>query len=255
MSTLNCIVTYVAGNMDGYLMHCTMQVKNRFVRSLSQSLNLYRDLIMEHHFHLSKPVVAQLLLNGFEAFVVQHQGQVRSGIELHASVYGKVKRGKEKTKYKVDFISVDTTADMNGGFVASNNETQYMKEHLAEQMGFERIGSLHTHPYLAHEGDMEFMRTEGCDFSPGDINTFTNELNKNNKPYLIELLLTIKQNQRQNIRRDGFIGDARNVFEFSVGNCKCFLRAQAFSLDENRKLIREMTLLGKVRISGEILLG
>ena len=101
---------------------------------------------MEHHIHLSKPVVAQLLLNGFEAFVVQHQGQLRSGIELHASVYGKVKRGKEKTKYKVEFISVDTTADMNGGFVESNDETQYLKEHLAEQMGFERIGRLHTHP-------------------------------------------------------------------------------------------------------------
>lgn len=198
---------------------------------------------MEHHIHLSKPVVAQLLLNGFEAFVVQHQGQLRSGIELHASVYGKVKRGKEKTKYKVEFISVDTTADMNGGFVESNDETQYLKEHLAEQMGFERIGRLHTHPYLAHEGNMVFMRTEGCDFSHGDIKLFTSELNTNNKPYLVELLLAIKQNQRQNIRRDGFLGDARNVFEFSVGNCKCFLRAQAFSLDENGELVPEETFL------------
>ncbi len=198
---------------------------------------------MEHHIHLSKPVVAQLLLNGFEAFVVQHQGQLRSGIELHASVYGKVKRGKEKTKYKVEFISVDTTADMNGGFVESNDETQYLKEHLAEQMGFERIGRLHTHPYLAHEGNMVFMRTEGCDFSHGDIKLFTSELNTNNKPYLVEFLLAIKQNQRQNIRRDGFLGDARNVFEFSVGNCKCFLRAQAFSLDENGELVPEETFL------------
>jgi hypothetical protein len=72
---------------------------------------------MEHHIHLSKQVVAQLLLNGFEAFVVQHQGQLRSGIELHASVFGTVKRGKEKTIYKVEFISVDTTAIMQAGSV------------------------------------------------------------------------------------------------------------------------------------------
>ncbi|HDN9016131.1 TPA: hypothetical protein P2I01_003025 [Aeromonas salmonicida] len=198
---------------------------------------------MEHHIHLSKPVVAQLLLNGFEAFVIQHEGQLRSGIELHASVYGKVKKGKEKTKYKVEFISVDTTADMNGGFVASKVETQNLKEHLAEQMGFERIGRLHTHPYLAHEGDMEFMRTEGCDFSPGDLAQVDSDLREEDEESLVEFLLTIKQNQRQNIKRDGFLGDARNVFEFSVRNCKCFLRAQAFSLGENGELIREETFL------------
>ena len=33
------------------------------------------------------------------------------------------------------------------------------------------------------------------------------------------------------------------VFEFSVGNCKCFLRAQAFSLDENGELVPEETFL------------
>lgn len=198
---------------------------------------------MEHHIHLSKPVVAQLLLNGFEAFVVQHQGQLRSGIELHASVYGKVKRGKEKTKYKVEFISVDTTANMQASSVTYKGETQYLKEHLAEQIGFERIGSLHTHPYLAHEGDMEFMRTEGCDFSPGDLAKVDSDLREEDEESLVEFLLAIKQNQRQNIKRDGFLGGARNVFEFSVGNCKCFLRAQAFSLDENGELVREMTFL------------
>ncbi|MGV2705429.1 UNVERIFIED_CONTAM: hypothetical protein MT382_18780 [Aeromonas salmonicida] len=198
---------------------------------------------MEHHIHLSKPVVAQLLLNGFEAFVVQHQGQLRSGIELHAAVFGKVKRGKEKTKYKVEFISVDTTANMQAGSVTSKDETQYLKEHLAEQMGFERIGSLHTHPYLAHEGDMDFMRTVGCKFSPADLNCVTSDLADVQNGTLVEFLLAIKQNQRQNMKRDGFLGDANNVFEFSVGNCKCFLRAQAFSLDDNGKLVPEETFL------------
>ncbi len=198
---------------------------------------------MEHHIHLSKPVVAQLLLNGFEAFVIQHEGQLRSGIELHASVFGKVKRGKEKTKYKVEFISVDTTANMQAGSVTSKGETQYLKEHLAEQMGFERIGSLHTHPYLAHEKDMSFMRAVGCEFSPADLNCVASDLANVQNGTLVEFLLAIKQNQRQNIKRDGFLGNACNVFEFSVGNCKCFLRAQAFSLDENGELVPEETFL------------
>ncbi|MFM5517522.1 hypothetical protein ACKKBH_07355 [Aeromonas dhakensis] len=198
---------------------------------------------MEHHIHLSKQVVAQLLLNGFEAFVVQHQGQLRSGIELHASVFGTVKRGKEKTTYKVEFISVDTTAIMQAGSVTPKEDTQYLKKHIAEQMGYERIGNLHTHPYLTHEGDMDFMRTIGCDFSPADLAIVEDSLKEENEEFLVEFLLSIKQNQRKNLVRDGFLDDTRNVFEFSVGNCKCFLRAQVFSLDGNGRLVLETTYL------------
>ncbi|MNG95821.1 hypothetical protein D3C85_683230 [compost metagenome] len=60
---------------------------------------------------------------------------------------------------------------------------------------------------------------------------------------VVELLLTIKQNQRENTKRDGALDDQKNVFEFSVGNCKCFIRAQVFSLNENNKLNYEETIL------------
>ncbi|MCY9821880.1 hypothetical protein [Aeromonas media] len=198
---------------------------------------------MEHHIFISKQATAQLILNGFEAFVVQHNGQRRSGIEIHASVYGTVKQGKSKTKYQVEFISVDTTADMKAGSVAFKGETQYLKEHLAKQIGFERIGGVHTHPYLAHEGDMNFIRKEGCDFSPRDLSYVVEELGSQKNLRVVEFLLTIKQNQRENTKRDGTLDDQKNVFEFSVGNCKCFIRAQVFSLNENYDLNYEETIL------------
>ena len=131
----------------------------------------------------------------------------RSGIEIHASVYGTVKKGKSKTKYQVEFISVDTTADMKTGSVAFKGETQYLKEHLAKQIGFERIGGVHTHPYLVHEGDMNFIRKEGCDFSSGDLSYVVEELGSQKNLRVVEFLLTIKQNQRENTKRDGTLDD------------------------------------------------
>ena len=198
---------------------------------------------MEHHVHLSKPAITQMLLNGFEAFVIKHDGQRRSGIELHASLYGTVKKEKKNLHHHIEFISVDTTADMNGGYVAFNQEAQYLKEHIAEQISYEKIGGLHTHPYLLHEGDMNFIRSQGCKFSPQDIELFTAILDDEGKEHLVEVVLTIKQNERQNTQKDGFLDEHENVFEFSVGNCKCFLRAQAFSLDENGEIQYNKTKL------------
>lgn len=198
---------------------------------------------MEHHVHISKPAITQMLLNGFEAFVIKHDGQRRSGIELHASLYGTVKEEKKKHHHYVEFISVDTTADMNGGYVVSNPEAQYLKEHLAEQIGYKKIGGLHTHPYLLHEGDMSFMRTEGCHFSGGDLESFKATIEEEQRAYLLEIVFSIKQNERQNTQKDGFLDEYENIFEFSIGNCKCFLHAQVFSLDKNNEIQFEKTEL------------
>ena len=59
---------------------------------------------MEHHIFISKQATAQLILNGFEAFVVQHNGQRRSGIEIHASVYGTEKKEKAKPNIKLNLF-------------------------------------------------------------------------------------------------------------------------------------------------------
>ena len=52
---------------------------------------------MEHNVYLSKQAIAQMLLNSFEAFIIKHDGQRRSGIELYASLYGWIKEEKKNT--------------------------------------------------------------------------------------------------------------------------------------------------------------
>ena len=198
---------------------------------------------MEHNVYLSKQAIAQMLLNSFEAFIIKHDGQRRSGIELYASLYGWIKEEKKKHHHHIEFISVDTTADMNGGYVAFNQEAQYLKEHLAEQIGYNKIGGLHTHPYLSHEGDMKFMRAKGSHFSDADLDLFRSILISEEKEHLVEVVLSIKQNERQNTLKDGFMDCSDNVFEFSIGNCKCFLRVQAFTLDDKNCIQHEKTIL------------
>ena len=132
---------------------------------------------------------------------------------------------------------------MNGGHVLVDDEAQVLKEHLAEEIGYRKIGGFHTHPYLLNEGTLEFIRTEGCCFSPTDLKLFTYRLAESGDEHLIEVVLTIKQNERLNTQRDGFLDGNDNVFEFSVGNCKCFIRAQAFSLDSDGNIQPVDTIL------------
>jgi hypothetical protein len=102
---------------------------------------------------------------------------------------------------------------------------------------------MHSHPYLLEEMSLDEVRKRGCEFSAGDIECFLQQLERyeSEDAYVLELVLTIKQLEKQNSARDGRI--AENAIEFSVGNCKCFLRAQAFTKDETGALVEESTKL------------
>lgn len=207
---------------------------------------------MPRHFvHLSKATLTQLLLNGFEAFAVKHKGQKRIGIEMWGSLYGRTekKRG-EMLHHYIEFISVDTSAKMKPGSVTPHPLTQLLKESLAADVGFDLLGGVHTHPYLQENSTLQEVRKYGCDFSDADKNLFTSHLldQQGERTFLVQLLFTIRKSQRRNTVRDGRI--ARNLFEFSVGNSKCFLRAQVFALDEADNLIEVSTTITSDYLSG-----
>lgn len=200
---------------------------------------------MNHIVEVTQDALTQMLLNGFEAFVIKHGGNKRSGIEFHASLYGDVEINEDKGEYHnlIQFVSVDTSAKMASGSVESLSEAEDLKEQLAEQLGYYRLGNMHSHPYLMEEMPLDEVRKRGCLFSNGDEACFLQELERyeSEDAYLLELVLTIKQLDKQNTARDGRIDDS--VIEFSVGNCKCFLRAQAFSKNDEGELVEEPTRL------------
>lgn len=193
---------------------------------------------MEHIVEISKNALTQMILNGFEAFVIKHGNEKRSGIEFHASLYGDIQLLNDDRGYRhiIDFISADTSAEMSSGYVAPKKEAGALKEDLSYQLGFYQLGKMHSHPYLAHEMDIEEVRKRGFNFSAGDLDYFSEAIDEYEEGvgYHLEVLLTIKQMERANHVTDG--RREKNVFEFSVGNCKCFLRAQVLSKDENFEL-------------------
>jgi hypothetical protein len=178
-----------------------------------------------------------MVLNGFEAFIIKHGSNKRSGIEFHASLYGDVFFQNNKVCHRVvEFISADTSAEMKSGSVYVRPEAISLKKELSLQMGFHQIGKMHSHPYLAHEMRIKQVRDLGFNFSNVDLSEFRKEIinSSDGAGYHLEVLLTIKEMKRQNYVTDGRMG--RNVYEFSVGNCKCFLRAQVFSISESLDL-------------------
>ncbi len=201
---------------------------------------------MKHIVQINQQALTQMLLSGFEAFVIKHGKYKRSGIEFHGTVYGDISINKIKKTitHKVQFLSADTSAVMKSGYVEINIESTNLKENLAEQLGYYQLGMMHSHPYLSHEMAIEQVRERGANYSEGDLESFEWQLNRyaSDEAYHLEILLTIKQMERFNAAKDGRIDE--NSFEFSVGNCKCFLRAQVFGKDDKTDIILLDTVLG-----------
>lgn len=198
---------------------------------------------MKHVVEISKSALTQMLLSGFEAFIIKHGERKRSGIEFHASLFGDIHLKKNIWTHKIEFISPATSAKMSSGSVWCSEEVSDLKEHISEQLGYYYLGTMHSHPYLRHEMDLDEVRNNGCDFSASDLNCFSHEIDRyeSGQGYHLEVLLTIKHMYREVKKTDG--RKAVNVFEFSVGNCKCFLKAQVFSKDEDGILVWDETEL------------
>jgi len=138
---------------------------------------------------------------------------------------------------------------MMPGYCMPQAESESLKNEVARCFSkLEVIGALHTHPYLNTEikqdDKLDFMRKTGCHFSGEDIDCFTDKLQNNSKEdenYRLEGVLAVYNSKKYNDQRDGFLEE--NIFEFSVGNLKCFLKMQVFSLDEEGAIQEEETIL------------
>lgn len=208
-----------------------------------------------HYVHISKEALIQMLMNGFEAFVIKHKNNKRHAIEMHASVFGKIEMTNSTYHHYLDFISVDTSAEMTGHYVISKDTTD-LKRSIANAAELSILGSMHTHPYLSSEMTLNEVRTTGSHFSPSDLEYFASEFEEDEidgtykfygKLFALHLVLTIRnkddeKKERQRTDRDGSILQ-KNIFEISLANCKCFLNVQIFSFDKSNGLIYEDTKL------------
>lgn len=195
---------------------------------------------MKHIVSLSDSAFFSFLSAGFEAYFVRHAGRTHRQLEVNAQLFGRKVMLKTQTKHFVDVVSVDTSAHMKKHAVVTNSESTKIKKALSEVLGYEHLGSAHSHPYGLKEERLSYVREHGANFSESDYNAIRFALHNFGHDTHVELLLTLLP--QANDRTQNGLQLADDFIEFNIGNCKCFLRAQVFSLVDET-LIQEPTLI------------
>lgn len=195
---------------------------------------------MKHIVSLSDSAFFSFVSAGFEAYFVRHAGRIHRQLEMNAQLFGRKVILKTQTKHFVDVVSVDTSAHMKKHAVVANCESTKIKKALSELIGYKHLGSAHSHPYGLKEEKLSYVREHGANFSESDIDAIQHSLLNFGHDTHVELLLTLLP--QKNFSKQNDLQLADDFIEFNIGNCKCFLRAQVFTLVDER-LIQEPTLL------------
>lgn len=195
---------------------------------------------MKHMVSLSDSAFFSLLSAGFEAYFVRHAGRTHRQLEMNAQLFGRKVMLKTQTKHLVEVVSVDTSAHMRKRAVVTNSESTKIKKVLSEMIGYEHLGSAHSHPFGLKEERLSYVRDHGSNFSESDLDAIQHLLLNFGHDTHVELLLTLLP--KANVSTQNGLQLAENFIEFNIGNCKCFLRAQVFTLVDE-KLIQVKTCL------------
>lgn len=192
---------------------------------------------------VSKSALFEMIMAAFEAYAVKHDGKDMVAIEVHAQVWGKINKA-HPFKCSIEHVSVDTSAIQERGSVEPNPLTLEIKKDIASVfgMGYEHIGTFHSHPYLKHievANTNEIRKNKFYNFSKGDHECEFDEptMKVGNKNYSVALVMTIHAAEKSDDRKDGPIDI--NLFEFSLGNVKLWLKAQVYQHIDTDNLTHE----------------
>ncbi|MGP9800501.1 hypothetical protein [Rheinheimera sp. NSM] len=195
---------------------------------------------------LNNSAFFSLLLEGLEAYAIKHHGKKSVAIETHAQLWGKVNK-RLPFSCEVKHISVDSSAKKSRGSVTPDLLSLELKRDVANMFGdeYRHLGTFHTHPWIISEELYEDERVESpnsirrhklYEFSNSDhfceCGRPTIEVGKNK--FSVALVMTILAASKADDRKDGAIND--DLFEFSLGNVKVWLKAQIYQHKELDKL-------------------
>lgn len=179
-----------------------------------------------------------LLLEGLEAYAIKHDQKKFVAIETHAQLWGRANK-KLQFKCRIEHASVDSSAIKKRGEVSPNPLALELKQDVAAMFGdkYQHLGTFHTHPWLKGEELVDDKRVLNArsirendlfDFSPEDYQCEIDEptVHVNSKQFSIALVITIFAAQKADDRLDGALSS--NLYEFSLGNIKVWLKAQVY---------------------------
>lgn len=184
---------------------------------------------------ISKSALFGLIQEGIEAYAIKYHGQKNIAIETHAQLWGTTNR-RLPFKCEIKHISVCSSAERTRGSVSSNPEVLKIKKDIASVFGedYQHLGTFHTHPYIKSEVEdaSQLRKNKLYNFSYSDylceITRPTISVGKHQ--FSIALVMTIFSAQKADDRRDGYVSN--NLYEFSLGNLKIWLKAQVYKFVE-----------------------
>lgn len=190
---------------------------------------------MKHKVVIKDDALFQMVTAGLEAYCIRHPGKRSTGIECFGRLWGSYTENARSSSLIVKSMTVDTSARMNNGWTENNQDTQALKMQVAELFAhrFQYLGDFHTHPYQQNEKNsrltaQELRKQELFRFSDGDVENSLLSLPIEGSDRMLSIVLTLFRMSRVNTELDGRIDE--NTLEFSVGNVKCWLRAQVYNV-------------------------
>lgn len=179
---------------------------------------------------VSKSVLFEMIMATYEAYAVKHDGKYIVALETYGTLWGSLK-GRKGFSCSLEHFSVESSARRQRGGVEALTVSRQIKDEIADVFGegYQYLGSFHSHPYIKSEvaTARELRKERLFDFSKGDHNCeFGESFEVNGKQYSVALVMTIFSMDRVDTSKDFKIEP--NLYEFSLGNVKLWLKAQVF---------------------------
>lgn len=184
--------------------------------------------------NVSKSALFEMTMAGLEAYAVKHEGKNVVAIETFAHLWGRVNK-KLPFKSHIEHVSIETSAKRGRGQVISESLSLLLKKDLAKVFdrddGYQYLGTFHSHPYVSNEltaGAREIRSKKLYNLSACDHQSEFGQcaVEVKGRSFSIALVMTIFQAEVANDRADGRI--ASDLYEFSLGNLKVWLKGQVF---------------------------
>lgn len=201
---------------------------------------------MDAIIKLSKSALFEMVMASFEAYAVKHQGSRDLSVETFAHLWGKYTARAGILKCSINHVSVETSAKRKRSGVETKKLSLDIKRDIAQLFNnnspsdYSYIGTFHSHPYLKSEGvnAAAIRRHKLYNPSEGDhISEFDDYFIVRNKRFSVALIITIFAMDRSDDRLDDSKSD--DVFEFSMGNVKLWVKAQCFEHKERNELTED----------------
>ncbi len=189
---------------------------------------------------VSKSVLFEMIMATYEAYAVKHDGKHIVALETFGTLWGSLK-GTNGFNCSLEHFSVDSSAKQMRDSVEYKPMSFQIKDDISSVFGdsYQYLGSFHSHPYIKSEfpSAKELRKNRCFDFSAGDHECeFNSSLEINGKHYSLAIVMTIFSMDRASNTKDFKLED--NLYEFSLGNVKLWLKAQVFD-HKVRELLSE----------------